>query len=409
MFDLVVGASSIYGGSWLEGAGRCTPRTRRCAGSPTSSGLPAEARGVFVPGGTIGNLSALVAARHTARSTRRRRVSGPPVARGGHPRRALLDPVGVRRHGRRVRRGRGGRVRPPHRAAAARGPARARPRDLLRRRRHRAGRPTSASSTTSSRSPRCAGSSGSGSTSTVRMAAPALAAPRCATSTPASSTRTRSSSTRTSGCSLRSTAAPCSTATRPWRGPRTPSTRLPRCPHRRPRVEPDGLLRRPHPSCAWPAVLVPPATHGTRAYTDAVERTLTVTRFAAEEIGRRDYVEVVREPDLSVVVFRRIGWTPARVPGVVRPAAGRRVRLRRAHVARRRDADAVRHRQPEDHRGGHHRHPRHHGLRPATPGGDSASRPRRGRDRAGIVTLGPVPPGPHRFGWSRRGRWWPWS
>ena len=53
------------------------------------------------------------------------------------------------------------------------------------------------------------------------------------------------------------------------------------------------------------------ATHGTDAYRDAVERTLEVTRFAAEEIGRRDYVEVVREPDLSVVVLRRIGWTAA--------------------------------------------------------------------------------------------------
>jgi hypothetical protein len=31
LFDLVVGASSVYGGSWLEG-GWSTPRTRRCAG-----------------------------------------------------------------------------------------------------------------------------------------------------------------------------------------------------------------------------------------------------------------------------------------------------------------------------------------------------------------------------------------
>ena len=47
--------------------------------------------------------------------------------------------------------------------------------------------------------------------------------PRCATSTPASSTATRSSSTRTSGSSPRSTAAPCSTASRPRPAPRTPS------------------------------------------------------------------------------------------------------------------------------------------------------------------------------------------
>ncbi|HEV7194605.1 MAG TPA: aspartate aminotransferase family protein, partial [Pedococcus sp.] len=49
--------------------------------------------------------------------------------------------------------------------------------------------------------------------------------------------------------------------------------------------------------------------HGTDAYSAAVERTLAVTRFTADEIGRRDYLELVREPDLSVVVFRRLGWT----------------------------------------------------------------------------------------------------
>jgi glutamate/tyrosine decarboxylase-like PLP-dependent enzyme len=52
------------------------------------------------------------------------------------------------------------------------------------------------------------------------------------------------------------------------------------------------------------------AAHGTRAYTDAVERTLAVARFAAAEIRRRDQLELVQEPDLSVVVFRRRGWTP---------------------------------------------------------------------------------------------------
>jgi glutamate/tyrosine decarboxylase-like PLP-dependent enzyme len=52
------------------------------------------------------------------------------------------------------------------------------------------------------------------------------------------------------------------------------------------------------------------AAHGTDAYTVAVERTLEVARFAADEIRRRSYVELVREPQLSVVVFRRLGWTP---------------------------------------------------------------------------------------------------
>ena len=50
--------------------------------------------------------------------------------------------------------------------------------------------------------------------------------------------------------------------------------------------------------------------HGTAAYTDAIERTLEVARFAEAEIGRRAYLETLRERDLSVVVFRRLGWQP---------------------------------------------------------------------------------------------------
>ena len=53
------------------------------------------------------------------------------------------------------------------------------------------------------------------------------------------------------------------------------------------------------------------AAHGTDAYTEAVEQTLDVARYAAAEITSRAYVELLREPDLSVVVFRRIGWTAA--------------------------------------------------------------------------------------------------
>jgi glutamate/tyrosine decarboxylase-like PLP-dependent enzyme len=52
------------------------------------------------------------------------------------------------------------------------------------------------------------------------------------------------------------------------------------------------------------------AAHGTNAYTVAVERTLDVARFAGDEIRKRSYVELVRDPQLSVVVFRRLGWTP---------------------------------------------------------------------------------------------------
>jgi glutamate/tyrosine decarboxylase-like PLP-dependent enzyme len=51
------------------------------------------------------------------------------------------------------------------------------------------------------------------------------------------------------------------------------------------------------------------ATHGTDAYAKAVEDTMAVARMAAEEVRKRSYAELIREPELSVVVFRRIGWT----------------------------------------------------------------------------------------------------
>ena len=64
LFDLVVGASSIFGGSWLEGSGAVYAENQALRWLADLAGFPAEAGGVFVSGGTAGNLSALVAARH---------------------------------------------------------------------------------------------------------------------------------------------------------------------------------------------------------------------------------------------------------------------------------------------------------------------------------------------------------
>jgi glutamate/tyrosine decarboxylase-like PLP-dependent enzyme len=52
------------------------------------------------------------------------------------------------------------------------------------------------------------------------------------------------------------------------------------------------------------------ATYGTDAYRDAVEAVLAVTRETAREIERRPELELVLEPELSVVLFRRLGWGP---------------------------------------------------------------------------------------------------
>ena len=64
LFDLVVGASNICASSWLEGAGAIYAENQALRWISDIAGLPAEAGGVFVSGGTAGNLSALVAARH---------------------------------------------------------------------------------------------------------------------------------------------------------------------------------------------------------------------------------------------------------------------------------------------------------------------------------------------------------
>ena len=69
LFDLVVSASGIYGGSWLEGAGAVYAENQTLSWLAKEAGLPESAGGIFVQGGTLGNLSALVAARdHAKRS-----------------------------------------------------------------------------------------------------------------------------------------------------------------------------------------------------------------------------------------------------------------------------------------------------------------------------------------------------
>ncbi|MEW6155072.1 MAG: aminotransferase class V-fold PLP-dependent enzyme [Actinomycetota bacterium] len=68
--DLVVSACSIYGGSWLEGAGAVWAENQALRWISDLAGLPAQAGGCFVSGGTNGNLPALVAARAAARAAR---------------------------------------------------------------------------------------------------------------------------------------------------------------------------------------------------------------------------------------------------------------------------------------------------------------------------------------------------
>ncbi len=66
LFDLLVGASAIYAGSWLEASGAVHAENEALRWLADLAGFPAEAGGTFVPGGTLGNLSALHAARDAA-------------------------------------------------------------------------------------------------------------------------------------------------------------------------------------------------------------------------------------------------------------------------------------------------------------------------------------------------------
>ena len=106
------------------------------------------------------------------------------------------------------------------------------------------------------------------------------------------------------------------------------------------------------------------ATYGTDAYRDAVEAVLALTREAADEIRRHPELELIMEPELSVVLFRRAGWSSddyerlvaagARCPGRVRPADLMGGREGRAPVLR----------EPEHHDRARPGDPRNDGVNP---------------------------------------------
>jgi len=53
------------------------------------------------------------------------------------------------------------------------------------------------------------------------------------------------------------------------------------------------------------------ATYGTDAYRDAIETTLALTKDVARAIEAHPDLELLLEPQLSIVLFRRLGWQPA--------------------------------------------------------------------------------------------------
>ena len=74
LIDMVVSAASLQGCSWLEAAGAVMAENQALRTMADIAGMPESAGGTFVSGGSAGNLSALVVARDTARN--RKRASG---------------------------------------------------------------------------------------------------------------------------------------------------------------------------------------------------------------------------------------------------------------------------------------------------------------------------------------------
>ena len=307
MFDLVVGASNIYAGSWLEGAGAVYAENLALRWIADLAALPAGAGGVFTPGGTIGNLSALVAARHTARerATAGTRPNVVIATDGAHSSiksaaevmDAELATVPKDAAGRMT----GENLR---RVVVEQGPEK-----------------VFAVVAT-------AGTTNFGIIDDLASVAEVcqefglwfhvdgayggagLAAP--------------SIRHRYVGIELCDSFivdphkwlfAPYDCCALIYRDPalaRAAHTQkagyldvLTEAPEWNPTDYSIGLTRRARGLPFWFSLTV----NGTDAYTSAVEHTLNIARYAEEEVARRPYLELVRERDLTVVVFRRLGWS----------------------------------------------------------------------------------------------------
>ncbi len=310
LFDLVVSASCLYAGTWMEGSGAVYAENEALAWLVSLAGLPAGAGGAFVPGGTIGNLSALVAARHRARLDRADELPRRwAIAGTDHAHSSILsacevmdvDFIGV----------------PVADDGRLTGAALAAALDA-------AGHDgvfavVATAGTTNlgiiddldSVGQVCADRGlwfhVDGAYGLAGLAAPSvrhrfagveradsfvvdphkwLFAPfDCCALIYRDPVAARAAHTQRAGYLDVVTEG----------GDVNPSDYA------------IGLTRRARGLPFWFSL----AVHGTEAYTAAVERTLTVARYATEEIRSRPYLDLLHEPDLSVVAFRRQGWAPA--------------------------------------------------------------------------------------------------
>jgi aromatic-L-amino-acid/L-tryptophan decarboxylase len=80
LFDIMVSCFSLHGISWLEAAGPVAAENQALRALADAAGLPASAGGCFVSGGSSGNLSALLVARDTVLRRRGGQCARPRVA-----------------------------------------------------------------------------------------------------------------------------------------------------------------------------------------------------------------------------------------------------------------------------------------------------------------------------------------
>jgi glutamate/tyrosine decarboxylase-like PLP-dependent enzyme len=310
LFDLVVGASCIYGGSWLEGAGAVFAENEALRWLADLAGLPAGAGGVFVSGGSAGNLSALVAARHRWRSAGpgRARVRGLVLAgQGAHSsivaaaRVMDADVVAV---------GAGGRLTGVDLAAAV---AALDPAD-----RDRAFAVVATAGTTNAGIiDDLAGVAAVADTCGLWFhvdAAYGGGAMVASSARPLFDGIERCDSFVTDPHKW--LFAPFDCAALLYRDPE--QARVAHAQHaeyldvltERPEWNPSDfayhLTRRARGLPFWFSL----ASHGTDAYAEAVEHNLATARAAGELVTSCGHTQLVRDVGLSVVLFRRIGWTP---------------------------------------------------------------------------------------------------
>jgi L-2,4-diaminobutyrate decarboxylase len=310
MFDLVVGASGIYAGSWLEGAGAVYAENAALRWIADLAGLPPEAGGVFVPGGTVGNLSALVTARSAARA--RHTASG---SRGPRPNKVaaqleahssittaceVMDAELVGVDSDEHQRLSGDKLRA---VLEAEGPE------------------------TFFAVVATAGTTNFGIVDDLDSVAQVCAdlgiwfhvdGAYGGAGLAAPTVRHLYAGVEHADSFIvdphKWLFAPFDCCALLYREPalaRTAHTQkasyldvLTDASDWNPSDYSIGLTRRARGLPLWFSL----AAHGTNAYTSAIERTLAVTRFAQAEVARRPYLEPLREADLSVLVFRRRGW-----------------------------------------------------------------------------------------------------